>query len=209
MHAVSPATRLPDGPEIVSGCNSVLFDPSSSLVATRLDDAPGTVWIWDVQAAELRAALLFHGNISSLSWHPNLGEALLIRCEGDQYKGIVFAWDPLSEGPRSVDFAQHLPGAKTVGRPRALWLALDASSPPTLFLSDAQNYVLSSLVELDEDSLPWGEYGSPVVISRLSTIRREESPLELVPAADAGTEALGSGDDGDDSELEDTFIHKH
>src|SRR5688572_6430505 len=92
---ISPPVRQ-DAAEPVSGCVSIQFDPSSTLVATRLDDSPGTAWIWDVQAAELRAVLLFHGNIRSLSWHPSVRETLLVRCDGDSYSGIVFIWDPLS-----------------------------------------------------------------------------------------------------------------
>jgi hypothetical protein len=191
----------------VSGCISVLFDPSSTLVATRLDDSPGTVWIWDVQAAELRAVLLFHGNISSLSWHPSIRETLLIRCEGEKHNGAAFVWDPLSEGPQTVDFAQHLPG-KVVGKLRALWLAADASNSPSLFLSDAQNYVLASLVELDQGSPPWGGQNDHGLASVARATVLEESPLELVPAAEAGLDILGAGQDDDYSELEDTFINK-
>jgi len=153
-----------------------------------------------VLVAELRAVLLFHGSISAMSWHPSIPETLLIRCEGDQYDGLVFVWDPLSEGPRSVDFAQHLPRAKTAGKWRALWLGLDASCPPSLFLSDAQNYLLASLTEPDQETLPWDNLAG-------SDIRRAESPLELVPAEDAELEALDVGEE-DNSELEDTFVHK-
>ncbi|KAK1751870.1 hypothetical protein QBC47DRAFT_78049 [Echria macrotheca] len=201
-HVISPPTR-PDGSDLTTGCVSILFEPSSSLVATRLDESPGTIWIWDVQAGELRAVLLFHGSIVAMAWHPETRETLLVRCDGDDYKGIVFVWDPLSEGPQSVDFGQQLPGKNTVGRTRALWLSTDASSPPSLFLSDAQNYVLASLVELDQGSPPWGDHGSPGITIDTGAFQRDESPLELVPAVDAHS---GGGDDS--SELEDTFIHK-
>ncbi|KAK3313473.1 hypothetical protein B0H66DRAFT_577481 [Apodospora peruviana] len=202
---ISPAPRPQDNSESLPGCANILFDPFSNLLATRLEDCPSTVWIWDAQLIELRAVLLFHGNVSSLSWHPSISETLLVRCEGEQYSGLVFVWDPLSEGPRSVDFAQQLPGAKTVGRWRALWLGLHEESPASLFLSDSQNYMLASLAELDETSLPWGEQENPRHAE--GGAMREESPLELVPATDVGMEALGVGED-DDSELEDTFIHK-
>ncbi|SPQ22916.1 feea8331-9061-4009-9841-2c69a36f6042 [Thermothielavioides terrestris] len=149
---ISPAPAPRDQAEQGLGCASILFDPSSALVATRLDDSPGTVWIWDVQVSELRAVLLFHGNVASLSWHPHIAETLLVRCEGDHYNGLVFVWDPLSEGPRSVDFGQHCPGTGFGGR-------------------------------------------------------REESPLELVPAPGNGLEVPDLDEDGY-SELEDTFIHK-
>ncbi|KAK0623571.1 hypothetical protein B0T14DRAFT_184051 [Immersiella caudata] len=209
-HAISPSTRPQEGSDPASGCVSISFDPSSALVATRLDDSPGTVWIWDLQAAELRAVLLFHGNISSLSWHPTIHETLLVRCEGEQHSGVVFVWDPLSEGPRSVDFSQHLP-AKVVGKSRTVWLGRDTSASPSLFLSDAQNYVLASLIELDQGSPPWGDdcgVTEPAGDSRVTI--REESPLELVPAAENGADELSIGHDEGDSELEleDTFIHK-
>jgi len=207
-HAISPSARSQEGLDPASGCVTIHFDPSSSLVATRLDDSPGTAWIWDLQAAELRAVLLFHGNISSLSWHPTIRETLLVRCEGEQYNGVVFVWDPLSEGPQSVDFSQHLP-AKVVGKSRALWLGRDTSSSPSLFLSDAQNYVLASLIELDQGSPPWGDdYGATGLTGDARATMREESPLELVPATENGTGGFSVGHDEDDSELEDTFIHK-
>ncbi|KAL2170538.1 hypothetical protein VTG60DRAFT_4646 [Thermothelomyces hinnuleus] len=207
--AISPAPALRDNSEPVSGCTWISFDPSSTLVATRLDDSPSTVWIWDVQAAELRAVLLFHGNVASLSWHPQIPETLQIRCEGDQYNGLVFVWDPLSEGPHSLDFARHLPGGKAGGKQRALWLGSNESSPPSVFFSDTHNYVLASLGDADQIPPPWGDHelsGQGPLAGGDSD--REESPLNLVPAPDARPEVPDLEGDGDYSELEDTFVYK-
>ncbi|KAL2024636.1 hypothetical protein VTK56DRAFT_6837 [Thermocarpiscus australiensis] len=206
MQPISPSPRPRDDPELMSGCASISFDSSSALVATLLDAFPGTIWIWDLQVAELRAVLLFHGNVSDLSWHPHVPETLLARCEGDQYTGLVFAWDPLSGGPRSVDFRQHLPGAKAGTKPRALWLGLDASNPPSIFISDAQNYVLACIGEVDQGLPPWG--GQRSSERGVSRERREESPLDLIPASGTGPETLQIEEDDDYSELEDTFVHK-
>ncbi|KAM7193597.1 WD40 repeat-like protein [Rhypophila sp. PSN 637] len=193
---VSPAPRPQDSnSEILLGCADILFDPFSTLLATRLEDYPSTVWIWDLQGMELRAVLLFHGDVSKLSWHPTVRETLLIRCEGDQYSRIVFVWDPLSEGPRSVDFAQYLPGGKTVGRWRASWLGLDEANPISLILSDSQNCMLASLPDHDQVLLPWSGHPNTGNAERTT---REESPLELVPADEVD----------DNSELEDTFVYK-
>lgn len=204
MIAPTPGPR--DRSETLSGCAVISFDPSSALVATRLEDSPSTVWIWDMKAAELRAVLLFHGNIGGLSWHPHLPETLLVKCEGDQYTGLVFVWDPLWEGPQTVDFGQHLPGARTLGKPHALWLGIGASSRPSLFFSDAQNYLLACLGEMDHGSPPWG--GPKTLGPSYLTDGPEESPLELVPATAAPPEAPGIQEDDDCSELEDTFVHK-
>ncbi|KAK3939905.1 WD repeat-containing protein WRAP73 [Diplogelasinospora grovesii] len=214
FQTVCPPTRPQDNrpqdqnSELKAGCAAIVFDPSSALVATRLEDSPSTVWVWDTQVSELRAVLLFHGDVSSLSWHPTVRETLLIICEGDQYNGLAFVWDPLSEGPRSIDFSPHFPGAKTTGKSRVLWLDLDASSPPSVFYTDAQHYVLASLAslgDLDQDLPPWVDQGSA---GRSGAGIREESPLELVPAAEARDEGFGEEEDDDSSELEDTFIYK-
>lgn len=205
--AISPAPRLKDNSEPVSGCASICFDPCSALVATRLDDSPGTVWVWDLQAAELRAVLLFHGNVTSLLWHPHVPETLLVKCEGDQYNGLVFVWDPLSEGPRTVDFGRRMPGAKAGSRSRALWLGLDASSVSCVFFSDTHSCVLACLGEADQSPPPWGSSANSAM--SFSAERREESPLELVPASGIGSEDPVIEDNDDDgSELEDTFVHK-
>ncbi|KAK4137148.1 WD40 repeat-like protein [Trichocladium antarcticum] len=204
--AISPAPALRDNSEPVSGCASITFDSSSTLVATRLDDSPSTIWIWDVQATELRAVLLFHGNVATLSWHPRIPETLLVKCEGDQYNGLVFVWDPLSEGPRPVNFCQRLPGAKAGGKPRALWLGIDSSSSPSIFFSDAQNYVLACIGEADQGPPPWG--GLQRLQPRFPAERREEPPLELVPAAVARPDAPEIDEEDDYSDLEDTFVHK-
>lgn len=194
----------------MSGCALISFDPSSALVATRQDDSPGTLWIWDVQAAELRAVLLFNANIASVSWHPQVPETLLIRCEGDQHNGLVFVWDPVSDGPWPVDFGQHFPAAKVGSKPRALWLGLNSpNSPPMVFFSDAHNYVLACLGEADQGHPPWGAAGAGLASGAFDPV--EESPLHLVPASGSRPEAPDAGEeeeDDDDSELEDTFVHK-
>lgn len=147
--------------------------------------------------------LLFHSEVESTSWHPTLRETLLIRCDGDLYKGMVFVWDPLSEGPRTVDFASHPFGQKVVGKSRAVWLRLEDSETPSVFFSDDQNYVLASLADSDQEAPYWQDGSS-------AAAHREESPLELVPAgADVDDPVLNHEDDEDVSELEDTFIHKH
>ncbi len=201
--AISPPSRTTkDNSDPKTGVSSMVFDASSGLIATRLDDAPSTVWIWDLQASELRAALQFHSEVQSVKWHPNTRETLLIRCDGDLYNGIVFVWDPLSEGPRTIDFTSHLPDRKVVGRSQALWLCLDDSETPSLFFSDGQNYILASVAESDQEVPYWQDGGGVEA-------QRQESPLELVPAAGAEDPYLVEEDDEDVSELEDTFIHRH
>lgn len=162
------------------------FDSSSVLLATKLEDAPTTVWIWDTTAAELRAVLLFHGSISRISWHPTIRETLLVTCDGDSYNSLVFLWDPLSEGPKPVDFSGRL----SHGKLHALWLNIPNLDPGALFVSNGREYLLASLAEDEEGPVPW-------------SADAEISGLDH-------TDYLASTDayDEDASQLDDTFCFK-
>lgn len=198
-----PVRTSKDDADPKTGISTILFDPSSPLVVTKLDDAPSTLWVWDTGASELRAVLLFHSDVQSATWHPTCRETLMIRCSGDIYSNIVFVWDPLSEGPRTVDFSSHLPGQKASGKTQALWLRRGETEAPSLFFSDSQNYVLASVTESDGDYPLWEDDGNA------ESFQRDESPLELMPADTTDEPVLTEDEDGDASELEDTFVHKH
>ncbi|KAM5351575.1 hypothetical protein ACJ41O_004298 [Fusarium nematophilum] len=142
---VSPPSRLVDGKpsaDVKPGCSSLAFDASSTLLATRLDDTPSTLWIWDVTAAELRAVLMFHSGVD-FQWHPTARETLLVTCQDEKYRGVSFVWDPLSQGPKLVTLEAHVPNGKIVGKARADWINGETEFP-VLLLSDAQHYVLMS-----------------------------------------------------------------
>lgn len=128
------------------------FDSSSALLATKLEEAPSTLWVWDVAAAELRAVLIFHGNVSRVSWHPTIRETMLVTCDGDAYKALIFFWDPLSEGPQTCNFTERLPNGSVQA---AHWLNLPNLEPGALFASDNRDCLLASLAENDDDPVPW------------------------------------------------------
>lgn len=157
--AVSPPGLSPSSvSEVRHGCNLAKFDSSSSLLASRLEDAPSTVWIWDVPTSELRAVLMYHASVTKVEWHPSQPELLLMRCEGEG-SSLVFVWDPLSNGPCPIDFSRHLPGRKVTGRTDATWLETITESA-ALFFTDHAKYILLSLTEADADAdakaaLPW------------------------------------------------------
>ena len=187
------------------------FDNSGTLLATRTESMPTTLWIWDIGTNILRAVMIFHSPISKATWHPTIDELLLIRCEGDESRGVVHMWDPSWEAPRIVDFASQIPGGKVIGKTVERWLNNTGSASPAIFFSDSQDCILASLSEPGED-LPWQDaeargfdiYG-----------QQEESPLSLVAAGDekraygkvemlmgeAGVTRMSGGS----SEVDDTF----
>lgn len=153
-----------------------------------------TIWIWDLSVAELRAVLIFHANVSNVSWHPCVRELLLVTCEGDDHSGLVFIWDSLSKGPKSIDFARRLPDHKIVGKPRVAWLWSEAD-PAAIFFSDNKVYLLASLAEPDSPPFPC-----------LSGDPGDEFAIET-PAAEIDQDLSALGNE-DISEMDDTFSFK-
>lgn len=200
---VSPSGRAPNNAqELKSGCQVALFDSSSALLAVILEDAPSTLWIWDVAATELRAVLMFHSDISRTDWHPTQAELLLVKCEGDNYRGITFVWDPVSNGPQTIDFRSTLAGGKISGKPSTMWLKSNVE-PASLFFADSQVCILCSLADTDEEVLPWHET-QPTASTEQHHAAAAETQLDLEPAS-----ATESDDqDGDMSQLDDTFHFK-
>jgi hypothetical protein len=198
------------------------FDVSSTLLATVTEINPTTLWIWDIRTLNLRSVLILHSPIAKVTWHPSTNEVLLIRCEGEESRGLVHLWDPSWETPKIVDFATLVPGGKVIGRTVGRWLntpshssaSIPSSSAPSIFFSDSQDYMLASLGDGDEEVL-WQEEAIRAVDIYG---RREESPLNLIPADEMemqlGTnlggdlEADGTDFSGGSGEVDDTFRFK-
>ena len=139
-----------------SGCVAAIFDSSSSLLATKVEDCPSTVWIWDLSVKELRAVLLFSSEVASLTWHSSIPEMLLITCDGNDYRGVVFTWDPLSCGPRPLHCARHFPDKRVASKWQAAWLA-STGSPGVILVGDGDRYLLVALSDSEDSQPPWGD----------------------------------------------------
>lgn len=157
---VAPPGPSPDAKGTVPvspGCSLAAFDASSTLLATRLDDSPGAIWVWDVAAAELRAVLIFHSS-ASFSWHPSSRELLLVTCQDDARRGASFIWDPVSNGPTSVSPEDYLPAVKAMGKPRVSWINRETEYPE-LLLADEERYMLLSVSDAEDGHNPWQDDG--------------------------------------------------
>jgi len=209
-----PGRPSSDDAKTSPGCSHLSFDASSSLLAVKLDEFPSTVWIWDIGSSELRAVLMFHAEVSTISWHPTIRETLLLGCDDSEYRGLMFVWDPLSNGPISVGLRHGtLPAETASHKPRCVWVS-SGDQEPVVFYSDGVECWLAAPMEGGIPS--WAEVtGGP----RAGASPAEESPLDLVPAAGrtAGVDILEGGqmqsasDRGTDSECEvqdDTFHYK-
>ncbi|KAL7798142.1 hypothetical protein V8C37DRAFT_246677 [Trichoderma ceciliae] len=206
IHTFVRATQIlsPPGPatdgqpvaaEAKSGCSMAAFDASSTLLVTRLDDSPCTLWIWDVVAAELRAVLIFHTTVA-FQWHASSRELLLITSQDPAQRGVSFIWDPLSDGPTPLMLEDHLPDGRAVGKAQVAWIN-SKTDFPVLFVSDTQHYLLLSPSNAGQDQNPWQQ---AAVDYDNSEIAQNDSP-----ASDRYTV-----DDADEtSVVDDTFSFKN
>jgi hypothetical protein len=196
-----------------TGTNMMLFDGSGTLLATKIENMPTALWIWDIGNRILRTVMILHAPIAKATWHPTIDELLMIRCEGEESRGLVHLWDPSWESPKIIDFAAQLAGGKVIGKTIARWLNAECPSP-AIFFSDSQDCIMASISTPDSPTdLPWKDaevrafdiYG-----------QREESPLALVPADEkrpygrVTMDALMDSDgrtrmSGGSDEVEDTF----
>jgi hypothetical protein len=185
-----------------SGCSAMAFDASATLLATQLDEHPGTVWIWDVKAAELRAVLVCHSQVTSVSWHPCIREVLFVQCRGDQRGQIACVWDPL-QGPQVIDIVAA-EGPKPNGPFRIHWLALEGNQDPVLFAANDLEFLFISLQNAtDAGPAPWQQADADEFDSLLgldptaeSRVSQTDIPIDI------------PDDEEDFSEVDDTFHYR-
>ncbi|KAI9738148.1 MAG: hypothetical protein M1818_005577 [Claussenomyces sp. TS43310] len=193
------------------GTAFISSDTSGTLIATRSEHMPTTVWIWDIASKMLKALMVQHAPVARVTWHPSINELLMIRCEGEESKGLVYLWEPTWDAPKIVNFGSQLPDGKIIGKSVIRWLNCEGPMP-ALFFSDTQDCMLAALSDGDADP-PW--HGA---VTRGVNIygEREESPLDLVPADEKqsyglSVEALMNEEptmthiSGEDDEMDDTF----
>ncbi|KAF1986400.1 WD40 repeat-like protein [Aulographum hederae CBS 113979] len=89
---ISPptASSTPSDPSPKHGISLATFNADGTLIATRDDSTPTTVWIWDLKTLSPRSILIQHSPVKSLTWHPTRLELLLIQCVQDD--PVVYLW---------------------------------------------------------------------------------------------------------------------
>lgn len=79
----------PEKPNPKLGVGTVAFSPDSRFIATRNDNMPSVVWIWDVPNLRLSVVLIQTGHVREIKWDPT--QCRLGICTGN---GKLYLWSP-------------------------------------------------------------------------------------------------------------------
>jgi hypothetical protein len=128
----TPADQVPK-----TGLSILAFNADGTMVATRDDSAPTTVWLWNLAKLAASSVLIQHSPIKKLSWHPTLPYILLIQCSHEE--PTIYLYDTVSTVPHPI----VIPIKKSAGKYEAKWLHTATNHKPGLAFGDAQNFLLA------------------------------------------------------------------
>jgi WD40 repeat protein len=86
-----PAVRAgTDRPNPKAGVGIATWSPDGAFLATRCDDRPNIMWIWDSAKLELASVLIQSAPIRAAEWAPTQPHRLAVACTS----GRVYFWTP-------------------------------------------------------------------------------------------------------------------
>lgn len=212
MTPITPPTAIiapTDNPSPKIGTSILTFNATGTLLATKSDAHPTTVWIFDLCKLQSRAVLVQHAVVKRLAWHPTDPDLLLI--QGIQGEPLVYLWDAKEESPRvySIPFE----GA-VAGKAEAKWIHSTLGSKPLLQFGDANGCVFA---------YPYGrEAGAIHSVDKSEVVQVQQSPASNTDDEDSLFDILsgkkssahdpldraGNGLETQNGTLDDTFRFK-
>ncbi|KAI9878829.1 MAG: hypothetical protein M1830_010398 [Pleopsidium flavum] len=132
-------TSLPTDINQKTGISILAFNTNGTLVATRNDSMPTTVWIWSLKLLAPYAILVQHSAVRSIQWHASCSDLLMLHCVNED--PLVYLWSSNWDQPRIV----AIPLEKLAGRQDVRWIYTTSDQRPTMMFGDAQNYVVGSV----------------------------------------------------------------
>jgi hypothetical protein len=115
----------PTDPNPRIGVSAMAFsNPDGTLVATKSDNMPSSLWIWSLKLLRPYAVLVHINPIKSFTWHPSIPDLLMIQCASDggdntpDSSGMLYLWSSSWLQPRAI----QVPMEKVVGASWAKWV---------------------------------------------------------------------------------------
>lgn len=134
-----PLTNKKD--ETKAGANFMKFDQSGKFLATKIEETPTTVWIWDMAVRTIREVFVLECPICKISWHPIIHGLLMFQCEGDDVSNLVYLWEQTWPTPKFLDLTTQILGGKISGKPGFVQWLMDNPSNPSICVSESENII--------------------------------------------------------------------
>ncbi|ORY13390.1 hypothetical protein BCR34DRAFT_586540 [Clohesyomyces aquaticus] len=140
------------------GISIIAANKDSTLIATRDDSTPTTVWIWDLRTLRPKTILIQHSPIKTLQWHPTHPSLLLIQTTHDSATLYLYSApssishstsSTTTPGPPAIlDLSDQI--SKSAGsipsKWFATWLPISSPSPtdkkPVFIFGHQQGHIL-------------------------------------------------------------------
>jgi WD40 repeat protein len=173
------------------------FDKASSILATKDESTPTTVWLWDLAKWSPLAVIIQHAPVRQLTWRRQDPELLLIKCSQDE--STAHLWNAQTLAPEAI----AMPFNKTVGRLDFRWIAGNPARGAQVLVNDKQGFATLRLRgtaatasdEHDDDDIDASVDSVYEALVGRSPSRANEG-LDLLHLEDDATEALDDTFDG-------------
>ncbi|KAL8786542.1 MAG: hypothetical protein Q9195_008173 [Heterodermia aff. obscurata] len=197
-----PQSSLLGRNESITGISLMEFNTDGTLLASRSDSTPSTLWIWSMTSRTPIAVLIHHAAIRSVRWHPTIAGTLLIHCALEN--PVVHLWNSTWEMPVILEMRLDTTG----GRMEASWLLSETHEQCALMMGNASNYT-TARISADGELLPFSNGEQPLdqgPDERFDGSLIDLSPIKL-PQNDASFEEYEHSN-AHTGDLDDTFRHK-
>jgi hypothetical protein len=154
------------------GISTLVFNSNGTLLATRDDAMPSTVWIWNLTSHSLEAVIIQLSTVRRLLWHPKIPELLNIQVELDE-SPFVLLWRQDHTEPLAVS----IPFERSSGRIDMRWVN-SLNDSPVIFLNDNQH------------SLFCWPFQSPINVNSAMTVEDGDESIDSVYQALIGNEGM-------------------
>ncbi|KAI9730243.1 MAG: hypothetical protein M1834_006007 [Cirrosporium novae-zelandiae] len=198
------------------GISLLAFNHNGSLLATRTDAMPTTLWIWSLKSLAPKAILVHHAPVRNISWHPKQPDLIMFQCANKD--PAVYHWNSKWEAPKITTVPLDKPG----GRQEEKWIRTGRHQRPLFLYGNARNFVIGQIQEEGKEPIFFGEPQKSPSPGRGSSMSNRSKPMngtsskpqDITDAFDEtldwieGADSSGSGNIL--SEVEDTFqFRKH
>ena len=136
----------------------IAFNSEGTLVATRNDFIPTTVWIWSLKTFTPMEILVHHSPVKQIIWHSSQSDLLLIHCAIPE--PAVHLWKTTWHAPRIL----VLPLPQIGGRLEASWLESSSDDDFNVMISSARQYA-TARISPDGEVIPQADPPEAAAIS--------------------------------------------